>query len=705
MQIEPQNKPPSLEKKKRAFKGRRLAGTLITFWAAIIVAAWFAVHRPFSVDALGISASADIAAGVGRTLSDLLLLTAIATGAGASGFRLLEGLKIKEGATGLELALYAFGLGLGVEIFAVLGLGLLGGLNKPVMYLLLLGLILLNPRQSLQVIKGYQKLVIKIWGWFLGAKWWERALAFYLGIALAIPLTIGLAPVFSWDAIMYHLAAPKLYVQSGRIYNIFEMPPASYPFGIEMLYTWSLTLQGDELAQTIHWLFMPLGGAAIWAFAERFFTGLDEHNRQRAALLAVTLYFSVPHVQLLASWSYTDLLIAFYALLGLHALLVAIRTSDKPSWGYVSIAAVFAGLAFSGKYTAVTVAIAIIATGLYFALATGRFKLSRYVGWGFLYGGIAFAVVLPWLIRNWFFTGNPVAPIFWGVNGWQPDEIAPIVGKGLGQALSLEMVLGRPFKAAIFGAAGGAMDATISPLYLAFLPLTVWAAWREKVVAALLLNVGVQYFCWIAIIVSTAQLDHSRILLPTFPLLALATGYGLAILPSLKAGMLKTFAAFLLGIFLLGNLLNLGLWFAAADTAPYLAGLQTKDAFLSGILGSQIRAAHFVNTLPQDSYTFFLFEPRSYYFDRKVAPDLNGGEIFYFVDDQPTPEKMQAELKRRGVTHLLIWEAGLKFIQDNPDYVKPERAQAAVKLLEGLKTRYLTLLYEEKGQYSVYTLE
>jgi|GEM_PF-2472368 len=682
----------------------RYFGLFCTVWVILVVAAWFRVHPPFYLEPITEDSdklAATIAGAVGRTFANLLLLAAIALGSGAFGLRLLGWLRFE--AKGLERAMFGFGVGLGGSIFLVLGIGLLGGLNWPVMYGLLLALLLLNYKQSWWLISGFGKLARNIGGWFTTARWWERLLTLYLGFTLLIPFIIGLGPTSAWDGLMYHLAAPKLWVQAGRIQNIFEMPPASYPFGIETLYTWALILSDDGLAQTIHWLFMPLGGAAIWLVATRYFTLLEPHPRQRAALFAVTLYFSVPHVQLLASWPYTDLLIAFYAILGVSAMLRAVDGQNSSL--YVGLAGVCGGLAFSGKYTAVVVAAAILASGFYYAQVNYKLSWSRFWGWSLLFGGVAFVVAAPWLVRNWFLTGNPVAPIFWGVNGWHPDEIAPIVGKGAGQALSLEMVLGRPFKAAIFGTAGGAMDATISPLYLAFLPLAAWAAWKQRSVATLMFCVGLQYVCWIAIIVSTAQLDHTRIVLPTFPFLALACGYGLAALPDLRVGMLKNFASLVMALFILGNTLSLGLWFASNDTIPYLTGLESKQVYAENVLGPLYRAARFVNEkLPDNSYTFFLFEPRSYYFDRHVAPDLNGGELFYFLDNQPTADLTRAELKRRGVTHLLLWDSGLKFIQDNANYAKPERAQAATRLVNDLKAKYLKQIYEEKGQYSIYEL-
>ncbi len=713
MQTEPKpttEKPEDNQTPKVLRRQYRNLGLIGAFWAIIVVVAWFAIHRPFGVDALSIPASLEIAGAVGRTLADVLLLVAVLVASGAVGLRVLDLFPSNNTLNSLERALFAFGLGLGVEIFSVLLIGVLGGLNWPIMYGLLAALLLLNLRQAGWIVRGMGRLLQNIWHWFVAGVWWEKALGVYLGLTLLLPLLIGLGPVFSWDALMYHLAAPKLWVEAGRIQPIFEMPPASYPFGIEMLFTWGLVLRGDGLAQIMHWLFLPLGGAAIWAFAMHFFSSLSIQTRRRAALLSLTLYLSVPHLQLLASWPYTDLLIAFYAVLSLFALLLVFESKSKVGeaksqvWGYVAISGICSGLAFSGKYTAVTVAIAVLAAGLYFGLATGRMNRVHFFSWAIIFGGAALATALPWLIRNWAFTGNPIAPIFWGVNGWHPDEIAPIVGKNAAQTPSLEMILGRPIRAAIFGTSGGPMDATITPLYLAFLPLTVWAAFRQKLIAALMLCVGIQYFIWIGVIISTSQLDHSRILVPTFPFLALATGYGLAVLPSLRVGMLKVFAPLLVGLFLLGNTLSMGLWFAASDTIPYMTGIQTRDGFLDSIIGSQLRAARYVNSLPADSYTFFFFEPRSYYFDRHVAPDLNGGEFFYFLDNHPTADKIEAELKRRKVTHVLVREKGLEFLQNNTNYVTKERANAATQLLNDFKTKYLKLTYEEKGQYSVYEL-
>jgi hypothetical protein len=66
---------------------------------------------------------------------------------------------------------------------------------------------------------------------------------------------------------------------------------------------------------------------------------------------------------------------------------------------------------------------------------------------------------------------------------------------------------------------------------------------------------------------------------------------------------------------------------------------------------------------------------------------------------------MRVELQRRGVTHVLIREFGFKFFRDNPQYMKPERVEAAEKLYEAFRSKYLEPVYREAEQYTVFTLK
>ena len=57
-----------------------------------------------------------------------------------------------------------------------------------------------------------------------------------LGILILLSLILALAPAFATDALVYHLAVPKAYLEAGGIINLPNNIYSFFPQQIEMLY-------------------------------------------------------------------------------------------------------------------------------------------------------------------------------------------------------------------------------------------------------------------------------------------------------------------------------------------------------------------------------------------------------------------------------------------------------------------------------------
>lgn len=695
----------------RTFRFTRLTALLACVWVAVIAAVWFGLHPLFDVEfpLYPSELTGRIAGAVGGVLLDILLLFLCALASASLGRRLLQ--KFWPGLAGPEASIFSLGLGFGGNMLLVLGLGLLGGVNIVVAYgLLVVELLLLGKFwQKPPFPHPWRYLSGGIAGWWKSSGGWERVLAVWIGAAALLTLLVALAPPLAWDALMYHLEGPKQYIAAGRITALPRLGQASFPFGMEMFFTWGMLLRGDGLAQAFSWLFGLLGAGAIAVFPARFFSNLA--NPRRVGLLAAALYLSIPHVWLLMTWAYTDLMLSFYCLLALYALLLAF---SKPQPGrYAVLGGLMAGLACSGKYSVAPAAFGVLVAALAFGgLArprpTWRTLLVVTVGFG-MAALLSFA---PWLLRNIAFSGNPFAPLFGGIRGWDPEEVGFLNGSGGGVPLDAGVVLGRPFGMTLLGRDNGLFDSTISPLFLALLPLGVWAAFRERAVAALWLAVGLTYAGWLGGIALSAAADHTRLLLPVFPWLALITAYGLVdFLSNVRdrpARLLRLVAVVVTGGFVAASGFLLLVFFVANDPLPYHFGFETRQARLEDQLGSYERAANFVNSqLPPDADLFMFFEPRAYYFDRAHSADHNsGGQFFTLMDRFHTIQAVYDELRRRGATHVLVNENLLGFLLNTPTYKLTDRARAGRQLLDDLQGQgYFEKVYQESGQYIVYKLK
>jgi hypothetical protein len=713
----PETPPPS------GFRYYRLVVTLAVVWVLVIVAVWFWRHPLFEVEfpLYPAEITRRIAGAIGGTLLDLTLLALCVVGSTALGRWLARwfwpDLKGSEG------LIFSAGLGFGSNMLLILGLGLLGGVNPVVAYALLalellslwpLGWPLLRGTPQANPWRSFSARLKEGWA---GMSRWEKALVCWLTGAAVLTLFVSLAPPLAWDALMYHLEGPKQYIAAGRIEALPRLGQASFPFGMEMLFTWGMLLHGDGLAQSFSWLFGLLGAGAIYLFAQRFFTRFA--NPRPVGLLAAALYLSIPHVWLLMTWAYTDLMLSFYSLLALYALLLALSGAQTGLQAasqvtrYAVLGGAMAGVACSGKYSVVTAAFGILVAALAFG-GMGRprpaWRTIFIVAFGFgVAGTVSFA---PWLLRNIFFSGNPFAPLFGGIKGWDAEEVGFLNGAYGHISLDIGVILGRPFGMALLGRDGGLYDSTISPLFLALLPLGVWAAFREKVVAALWLAVGVTYLGWLFGIALSDAADHTRLLLPVFPWLALITAHGLLEFLTKsrteQAKLLRVVAALATGGFLAASGFMLLLFFVANDPIPYHFGFQTRQERLEDQLGSYERAVNFVNAqLPANADLFMFFEPRAYYFDRVHSADHNdGGQFFTLMDRFHTPQAVYDELRRRGATHILVNENLLEFLLNTPTYRLIDEAKAGRQLLDDLQSQgYFEQIYRESGFYTIYKLK
>ncbi len=694
--------------------------TLATVWVVIIVVVWFVLHPLFNIafPLYPSEITGRIAGALGSLLLDVGLLLACSVGSTALGLTMLGWCGFRADATGLagaERLLFGVGVGLGLNIGLVLGLGVLGGINWPVAY----GLLVVELGLGLWQWPSYRPLLKEagpnLSKWWREAGWLEKSLVVWLGLVALATLLLALAPPLAWDALMYHLAGPRQYLAAGRVEYLPRLGQASFPFGAEMLFTWGLLLHGDGLAQAFSWLFGVLGAGACLVLARRWMApALGSGPARQAGLLAAALYVSGQHVWLLMTWAYTDLLIAFYGLLAVLALLVALeKLATGGALRYSALAGGMAGLACSGKYTAVAVGAGAGAGALVYAfLGQVRPRLRQILTQGGIFALFAALAFAPWLVRNLLGAGNPFAPLFGGIRGWPQEEIAALTSQDGGVPLSPAVVLGRPFQLVLTGRDGGSFDATLSPLFLAFAPLAIWAAGRSRLVAALWAAVGVNYLGWLVGIRLSGGADHSRLLVAAFPLLALATAYALVDfwrlgLVGRQARLLRGLARLVVAGFLAASLVSLTLFWVANDPLPFHTGLQTRDERLEAQLGDYYRAARFVNQqLPSEAKLTMFLEPRGYYFQHLLSEDHNsGGQFFFYLTRYGTPEAVWRELRGRGSTHILVNDKLLNFLRETVEYKAQDKAVAGRLLLDEMERQgFAEKLYQEAGAYTVYKL-
>lgn len=225
-----------------------------------------------------------------------------------------------------------------------------------------------------------------------------------VGLLLAVIGLIALVNAFvppgshEWDALSYHLAAPKIFIENHRIVYLPTDHHSNFPFLMQMLFAVGLLFDGFALAALFHLATTVLCVMAILGMGRRYFSPL-------AGPIGAVVFATTPIVIWEAGAAYTEMGFSLYVLLAVAAAL-EFRLNKDPRW--LALSGVFMGFALSSKTLALAPFFLIGALLLWERV---RFKNLRW----YLLGAIL--VGCPFYIKTWVWTGNPVYPFAYRVFG------------------------------------------------------------------------------------------------------------------------------------------------------------------------------------------------------------------------------------------------------------------------------------------------
>ena len=450
---------------------------------------------------------------------DLTLLAVILSIAWSLGQWILAGLRIDLDRSNFERAIFAVALGLGLLSYLIFLLGWLQ-LFKPAIVQTLLGIAVI-------VLAPSWFSALRNRGKFLGppneSRTFATGVAFALGTVFSLVyLVAALTPETEFDALNYHLGISKLFITRGGIYPLPHLFYSNFPHNMEMLYVLGELVHSSLLAKLFHFAFAMLAAAAIVTFGSRFLS-------LPVGLWGSVVFLASPLVGYLTKTAYVDLPLTLYTFLSLYAFHISLTRPDR---GWLVLAGTFSGLAFGAKYTGLLVVVVItcLGAGLYMYrkfYSTGARRRLKAPGslWIAYYLPILI-LAAPWLIKNIFFTGNPIAPFL--SNLLPNPDFRPT-------DYNVWMEYLRSWK----GFEGGWVDILRGPwlltqhsdtfvgnpgiVFLLFFPFAAWWGWRNKTLRFLLFCALIGY-C--VLVLGTKQL---RFYVPLFPLLSLVIAGGLGL--------------------------------------------------------------------------------------------------------------------------------------------------------------------------------
>ncbi len=220
-----------------------------------------------------------------------------------------------------------------------------------------------------------------------------------LAIGIIVVVNCFVPPgAHEWDALSYHLAAPKVYLAHHRIIFLPTDHHSNFPFTVEMLFTLGLLLNGFVLANLCHFAAGALCVVSIFAIARRHFS-------PGAGTIAALVFASTPIVIWEAGAAYIEMGLALFSLVSIGAAL-EFRESRDPRW--LALSGVLMGFALSVKALAL---IPFTLLTIFLIFEGTKYKNLRW------YLSLAVIIGCPFYIKSWIWTGNPVYPYAYSVFG------------------------------------------------------------------------------------------------------------------------------------------------------------------------------------------------------------------------------------------------------------------------------------------------
>jgi hypothetical protein len=480
--------------------------------------------------------------------------------------------------------------------------------------------------------------------------------------ALIPPFLSALVPPYSWDAQVYHLTIPKLYLEHHGICYVPFNVYSNMPLNIDMLFLLGMGVGDDIVAKLLHYALGLLVCVALYGFSRHYFV-------ERVGILASVLFVTHPMVNYEFGVAFVDVGMAFFFILMVWSFIELLR-SGQVQWAVIM--GLFGGTLMGSKYTGAlgvfSVLIVFLASLGVAGMRSGRQGEAGLIGhatvqrkWLLvaIFLCVSVALALPWLVKNLIYTGNPVYPMLYGLldgRDWTPTMAQQLIDwqHNIGQGRTVTDCLLLPWR--VFFESGPGYQhfaGKLSPLSLATLPLVIFLLGRNQLMRILLAIFVLFFILW------ALGVQQVRFLIPALPLLGIVAAAGIEWLQDrglhLPYGLLLTMVVIV-------SMMSVA-WHrdgpspaALGDHLRVIVGEQTRDGFLRPRVRSYGCFRRLDTIASPGDRILFLFENMGYYCNFPYFAD-GMFEASYFVDlaaRSETPEAFANALRTLGVSYVLV---------------------------------------------------
>lgn len=553
--------------------------------------------------------------------------------------------------TYLEMLVISLPVGLAAIGYSVFFLGLMGWINPIhlLIFLILTSLLSFNSSISV-VVDGLRTLVVfkKTLSGFSHLKKVLFAAGF---LALLLSLLQAFTPPWDYDGLAYHIQGPRLFLQVGRIIPLPENWFTFYPSTWEMVYLLGMGLGSDIFARLIHFATLIVFLLATYAFGKRYLPA-------PGGWVAVATLLGTPILLLWGNAAYTDIAWALFQFLAI-ALVLKWNNDRKP--GMLILAGMMQGLALGSKYLALSGAAILLVVVLWQSARNGKkwVRLNQSVKSGVFFGLAALIIGLPWYLKNYLWTSNPIFPLYLPQNLIDPVQIliwmdyVNSFGTGNNWYDYLLLPINLYLQHEKFGTFMGSMEMA-SPIFLAvFAYPLIRKELRSRFTRTLdLLGITTLLF-FLSWAVGSQQ---TRFLLPVFPGLSiLSSAVLLALTRGQKSKRLgRVLMTGLVGGMVVVTLIFMGIYIGLLRPQNVILGRETKAMFLQRVLGDYSAFQYINDELPDSARVMSLWDGRGYYCDSKCLPDVDQSRWIALVEQTPDIESISRRLEEQNITHLFF---------------------------------------------------
>lgn len=535
-----------------------------------------------------------------------------------------------------------------------------------------------------------------------------------VGPFLVVMALGSMLPTIDFDAIEYHLAAPKEYFLARKITFLPHNVYASMPFGVEMLHLLGMQVADDWwsgalVGQAVIAAFAPMAGLTIWLTARRW-------GSSRAAWAAAVVYLTTPWIYRLAAIPYVEGPLCYvHAALALAA---GMAWGEPVEWRGRAWAVVggLAGGAMAIKYPALISAVVPFGVVAMVASWRGSFRATRggrgestpppssppqegraktaedrepspLAGEDRVGGGpsrlagrvlstpiLAFSlgvvlVMAPWLAKNIVDTGNPVYPLAYRVFGGRDWDDAR--ERQWSNAHGPRPITGTALADGLLDVAG--RSDWLAPAIVALAPMAFLRPGSRRIACAFGGYVAYLFATWWLF---THRLD--RFWLPLLPALAVLAGLGA---DWTRARAWTALVALVLTVSVVASAAHSATNLVALN--DWTGDLRTLRKDVPEIVNPPL--ARLDAALPPGAKPLIVGQAQTFHMNHPVVYNtVFDRDIFESIDRGKSPEEVRAELNRRGITHLYVdWSEVDRYRSPGnygfTDYVTPGRFDRLVR--------------------------